>query len=406
MEMNAERHSFLPALRYPKYRLLFYSTIGTNIGRWIETAIGAWLVLELTNSPFLVGLLGACRFASMLSGPFCGTISDRLNRRIILLAAQATYGAAALIIFLLFYYSQLEVWHLFVFTLVGGLVYTFDFSTRYAVAASIVTRKHIVCAVSLLMSGTGIATVLGPLIGGILLEVIGASGSFALITVSFLLSFLLLLPMRIKEPKLPTDESLWQNLITGLQYVRSNKILLSLTLIAALVNLVVFPYWFTLVPIFAHDILHTSASGFGQLMAAIGLGVIIGSLIIGSLPQSVNKGRLLIAVVILWPVILSIFSASHLFLLSVVLLFFSGITQGMAMALIHSILLSNSSEEMRGRVSGIRASAIGTLPLGNLLTGYGASIISAPTMLIINSSVSIAITILVAIWATELFKNQ
>ena len=113
--IRAERHSFLPALQYPKYRLLWFSAIGTYIGRWIETTIGAWLVLELTDSFFLVGLLGACRFASMILGPFCGTISDRLNRRIILLTVQLTYGAAALIIFLLFSSSQLQVWHLFVF---------------------------------------------------------------------------------------------------------------------------------------------------------------------------------------------------------------------------------------------------------------------------------------------------
>jgi len=133
----------------------------------------------------------------MLFGPFCGTLSDRLNRRSILLAVQVTYGTAALIIFLLLYLSRLEVWHLFVFTLVAGLAYTFDFSTRYAIAAGVVKNNHIVSAMSLLMAATGFASVLGPLLGGTLLEGIGASGCFALITASFLLSFLMILPMKI-----------------------------------------------------------------------------------------------------------------------------------------------------------------------------------------------------------------
>ncbi len=177
-------------------------------------------------------------------------------------------------------------------------------------------------------------------------------------------------------------------------------------MLAALVNLFVFPYWYTLVPSFARDILYVSASGFGQLMAAIGLGYFIGSLLLGSLPKSVNKGRLLITVVILWPVILLVFSVSRLFLLSVGLLFLAGFAQGMSMALIQSILLTNSSEEMRGRVSGARAFAIGTLTVGNLLTGYGASLFGAPTMLVINSSASIVITILVALWASEFFIKE
>jgi MFS family permease len=401
-----EPRSLLPAFGYSQYRLLWFSAFATYIGRWIETVVGAWLVLELTNSPLLVGLLGTCRFASMLLGPLFGTLSDRLNRRLILLSVQVIYGTAALIIFLLFYLSQLEIWHLFVFTFFGGLSHAFDYSTRYAVAADIVKNNHLFSAASLLMAITGITSVLGPLLGGTLLEVIGAGGCFAVITFSFLLSFSLLLPMKIETLTPPIHGSIWQNLISGLRYIKSDRVLFSLILIAALVNLFLFPYWFTLLPIFARDILHTSATGFGRLMAAVGLGYFIGSLLTGSLPQYVNKGKLLIIAVMSWPVVLLIFSASRLFLLSITLLISTGVAQGMSMALIQSILLINSSEEMRGRVSGARAFAVGALPLGNLLTGYGASLLGAPTVLIINSSASIVITILITFWASELFKSK
>ncbi len=401
-----EPHSLLPAFGYSQYRLLWFSAFCTNIGRWIETTIGAWLVLGLTNSPLLVGLLGTCRFASMLLGPLFGALSDRFSRRFILLSVQVIYGTAALIIFLLLYLSQLEIWHLFMFTLVGGLSFAFDYSTRYAVAADIVKNNHIFSAASSLMAITGITSALGPLLGGTLLEVIGESGSFALISASFLLSFLLLLPMKIETLAPRIHGSIWQSLISGLLYIRRDRVLFSLILIAALVNLFVFPYLFTLMPIFARDILHTGATGFGQLMAAVGLGYVVGSLLTGSLPQFVNKGKLLIIAVISWPVVLLIFSASHLFLLSVILLVFTGVAQGISMALIQSILLINASEEMRGRVSGTRAFAVGALPLGTLLTGYGAGLLGAPTVLIINSLASIVITIFIAVWASELFRSK
>jgi MFS family permease len=213
--------------------------------------------------------------------------------------------------------------------------------------------------------------------------------------------------MKITAPARPTtQESMWESLVAGLRYIKKDRTLLALILLAALINLFIFPYWFTLMPIFARDILHTGASGYGQLMAAIGLGFAVGPLITASLPSSVNKGKLLIAVTFAWPVVLMIFAVSRLFPLSMVLLVFTGIVQGMAITLIQSLLLMWSSEEMRGRVSGARAFAIGTLPLGNLLTGAGASLWGAPTMLLINVSAAILITILVTIWASELLKRK
>ena len=405
--LASEKYRFLSPWRYPSFRLLFISSLGTYIGRWMETVVGAWLVLELTDSPFLVGLLGACRFAAMLLGPFCGAIADRFDRRRILIVVQVVYAAGALIIMMLFITSQLEVWHLFMFTIVGGLCYTFDFSTRFAAAADIVKNQHLVAAVSLLFVSQGSTTILGPLLGGSLLETIKASGCFALIAGSFLLSFLVLLPLKIAAPSRPTvRESIWKNLVDGFNYIKKDRSLSALLLIAAMVNLFVFPYWFTLIPIFARDILQTGASGYGQLMAAIGLGFAAGPLITALLPYSANRGRLLIVVTIAWPAILIIFATSSLFSLSMVLLILAGTAQGMSMALIQSLLLLKSSEEMRGRVSGARAFAIGALPLGSLLTGAGASAWGAPTILIINSTVAILIIAVITIWASELVRRK
>jgi len=407
IRITAEQRSLFPALGYPQYRFLWISALGAYIGRWIETVVGAWLVLELTNSPFMVGLLGTCRFTSMLLGPFCGTISDRFSRRSVLLVAQLVYATSSFIVLILFAYSQIEVWHLFAFTLIAGTCFTFDFSTRYAIAADIVKSQHIISSTSLLQVAFGVTSIVGPLLGGSLLEVIGASGCFTLVTVSFVLAFAALLPIKIQtQVKLNNYDSIWKNLAKGLRYIKEDRVLFSLILIAALANLFIFPYCYTLIPIFARDVLDTGASGFGQLMAAIGLGAIIGSLITGILPQSANRGKLLIAAMIAWPAILMIFSFSASFYLSLILLIIIGTAQGISMVLIQALLLMRSSKEMRGRVSGARAFAIGALPLGTLLTGYGASLWGAPIVLITNSSASILITIFVAIWASELIRHK
>ncbi len=403
---STERRQFLAAWHYPQFRLLFISSMGTFIGRWMETVVGAWLVLEMTDSPLLVGLLGACRFVSMLLGPFCGTIADRFNRRKILIAVQVVYAVSALIIMALFQTSQLEVWHLFLFTLVGGVSYTFDYSTRHAAAADIVKRHHVVAAISLLFVAQGSTTILGPLLGGSLLEVIGASGCFALVAASFCLSFLSLLPMKIEPPLVPVArESMWQSLVADFRYLGQDRALSALILIAALVNLFVFPYWFTLIPVFARDVLHTGVIGYSQLMAAIGLGNTVGPFLVAIMPYSIRRGRLLVAVTIAWPTMLVLFAFSRLFSLSLIILVVAGLNQGMCMVLIQSLLLMWSTEEMRGRVSGARAFAVGTLPLGNLLTGAGASFWGAPTMLLVNSAVVIVIAIIIFSWASALHKR-
>ena len=406
-QLTSEKHEFAAAWRYPQFRLLFASTFGFYTGKWIETVVGAWLILELTNSPFLVGLLGTCRFAAMLSGPFCGAIADRFNRRQILILAQIVYAISALLIMGLFLTDRLEPWHLFLFTIVGGICATFDYSVRYAVAADIVKSQYLVGAISLLFVSQGSTAILGPLLGGSLLGMIGASGCFALVAGGFLLSFLVLLPMKTAVvPKPTTRESMWQNLVVGFRYIKSDRSLSAMLLIAALANLLVFHYWFTLIAIFARDVLHTGASGYGLLMAAIGLGYTVGPLITAVLPSFTNKGKLLIAATIVWPAVLLIFAVSRIFYFSFALLVFAGIFQGISMALIQSLLLLWSAEEMRGRVSGARAFAVSAAPLGNLLAGAGAGLWGAPITLIASSAIFILLTVLIAIWAFEITKRN
>ena len=392
---------------YPDFRLIWISSLSTYIGRWMETTVGAWLVLQMTDSAFLVGVLGACRFAPMMLGPFCGAISDRYHRRRILLTAQGMYGTASLFVGFLFLTTFLDVWHLFAYVLIGGICHTLDFSTRYAAAADIVKRKHLVAAISLLVLAMGSTSVFGPLLGGNLLEFIKPGGCFMMIFGFFSLSFGLLYAVKIRGTgKSDNRSSMRKDLMDGLRYVKRDPVLFSLVCIAAMVNLFVFPFWFTLLPIFARDILHSTASGYGQLMASIGLGAALGSLLTGSLPESVNKGKLLIAAAIAWPGFLMIFSISRLFPVSVTLLVFAGASQGMAMALIQSMMLMRASEEMRGRVIGARAFAVATLPLGNLIAGSGADLLGTSVTLVIFSSAAILMTVFLALKSPELLKGS
>ena len=403
MVIATERQGFLSAWRYRDYRLLWVCTLGIYIGHWIEAVVVSWLVLELTDSPFLVGLLGACRFIAMFLGPFCGTISDRYDRRHILIVVQLALATASLIMMGLVFSSRLEAWHLFVFALVGSAGFTLNFSTLYPTASDIVKGSHMVSAISSLMVASSVTAIFGPLLGGSLLGIIGGGGCFALMAAGSLGSFFILLPMKvIVSERASGNDSVWQNLVAGLRYIKNDKALLALILLAALANLLILPYRYTLIPLFARDVFNIGAGGYGELLAAVGLGATLGSLATGALPRTLNKGRMLIAISILWPTLLMVVAAIRLLPLSILLLIVAGVAQGISMALIQSLLLLWSSAEMRGRVSGVRAFAISTLPFGNLITGTGASLWGAPLTLFIVSATAILITVLIAIWATQL----
>lgn len=398
---------FLPALSYPQYRLLWLSGLSTWIGRWIETVVGAWLVLELTNSPFLVGLLGTFRFSSMVLGPFCGALCDRISQRSILMAVQIVYATASLTLLALFASSQIRVWHIFAFTFIGGLCYTFDFSTRYSIAASIVHRNHIVSSISIMQVANGATSVIGPLIGGSLLAVIGATGCFLMITTSFIFSLCALVPLKmVQNVRTDNGSSIFGDLLSGLRYIKGDRFLLSLVLLAALINLLIYPYIYTLMPIFSRSTLGIQAGGFGLLMALGGLGTVLGSLTTESWSRFTSQGKLLTGAIMLWPVIFVFLSFTQTFLPAAALFFMAGITQGITMALIQALMLIRSTEEMRGRVSGARTFAISTLSLGNLMHGYEAAVLGVPTAFIANSTVFIVITAFIFFWTPELFRYK
>ncbi|MBI2869897.1 MAG: MFS transporter [Chloroflexi bacterium] len=398
------RSSFFSSLSYPQYRLLFFSTQTTYIGRWMEITVVTWLVLQMTNSPFLVGVLGMTRYASMLLGPFCGALADRFDRRNVLLTIQVVYAAASLVVAALFFTAQLAIWHLFVYVVIAGICYTADCSTRAAVASGLVRREHMVSAVSLVLGSLYITSIVGPLIGGSLFDLIPMSVSFAIITGSFVLSVVSLLGIRPRKEERVNHDSVWRNLVDGLIYIRKDQVLMALMISAALLNLTIFTYWNTLTPLFAREVLGTDAIGYGLLLAAIGTGAGAGSMISAAMSDTRRMYRVYIAATLLWPLVLMVFAGNKLFVLSLVLLVVAGIGHGLCLTVMQSLILLRTAPEMQGRVLGVRAFAIATLTPGNFLAGAGAQAWGVPATLVAESVVFFLATLFITL-RMGLFKQ-
>jgi MFS family permease len=401
------RHGLLAAFHYPNYRYLWGSGLVVFVVYSIYTLVIGWLVLELTNSPSLVGLVAACRFLGTGLGPFFGTLADRFDRRRILIVTRVIASAFALTFVALYYTSLLEVWHIFVLALFGGIVGAFGYTTFSTMLPDTVESRNLSSAVGMQMLGFSTALMIGPAVGGYLYEHIEAGGCFAVIAAAYLFSCLLILPLRLVDKEKPAhQESVWKSLIGGIHYIVKDRSISALIVMVAIANLFVWPCVVSIMPVFARDVLHLEASGLGWLSAAAGLGGLIGAVVASSLGRFKRKGRLIIIALIAWSVFLVFFSSSRSFPISLALLVGVGIFQMSTFTIIQLLLLSWTAGVVRGRVIGVRQLAVVMSPMGSIFLGFGADLWGVATAIMISASACILVTILTALWAPELRRRQ
>ena len=159
-------------------------------------------------------------------------------------------------------------------------------------------------------------------------------------------------------------------------------------------------------PTFARDILSLGPDGLGWLLATGGLGGLIGALVSSSLGHVKYKGRILIAALISWFVLLGIFANLQVLNISLPILLLAGISRTIVITFIQLLLLTWSSKEMHGRMVGARMFAIGMLSVGNTISGFGAGIVGVPVMIMVNVTIGLSIIASVTLWSSELLKRE
>ena len=401
------RQSFLAALRYPAYRYLWGSAVAMGAASSIEMLAVGWLVLEITDSPSMVGLVAALRWVGMGFGPFFGILADRFDRRHTIIVLRLAGSGYALALAVLYFTSLLAAWQIFILVLIGGTLNAYDFTTSNTIVPDTTESQNLSSAVGLMMSGVSISRMVGPLVGGYLFDRLGAGGTFSTIAVLYLVTSAIITPMRIAgRPRLSHPEPIWRSLTGGVRQVVSDRTLLALIIMAAVANLFVFPVVFGIMPVFVRDVLHAEASGLGQLMAIEGLGGLIGALAIMALGKSRHKGSLVFLTLVTWAVFLGIFSGSRLFPVSLMLLAGAGLGRGLTFGMIQLLLLTWAPEEIRGRVMGLRIFAVVTMPLGSILMGVGADLWGVATVILVSTMSCILVTALFAFLIPELRRRQ
>ena len=375
------------ALRHRNYRLFFGGQTISLVGTWMQQVALSWMVYRLTNSVFLLGVMGfVTQIPTFILTPIAGVIADRYPRHRILVITQVLAMLQALILAVLVVTGAITIWHIFVLGIFIGLVNAFDIPIRQAFTVEMIEgREDLGNAIALNSSMFNFARLLGPAIAGILISLIGEGGCFLLNAVSYLAVIISLLAMRIIPRRIEfKNVPVFSELKDGLKYAFGFKPIKHILLLLALVSLTGVPYQL-LMPVFARDIFHGGPRTLGFLVAMSGLGAFSGTIYLAAKKTVIGLGRNIVQATALFGLGIISLSLSRVFWLSLLFTFIAGFGIMVQMAASNTILQTIVDEDKRGRLMSLYTMAfMGTAPLGSLWAGSLASHIGAPYALLIG----------------------
>ncbi len=387
------------ALRHRNFRLFWFGQLISLIGTWMQSIGQAWLVLELTHSAWLLGVVGALQFLPvMLLSLFGGVLADRLPKRKVLLFTQSFAMLQAVLLWALVASGQVQIWHVLVLAALLGLTNSLDMPTRQAFVVEMVGREDLTNAIALNSSLFNMARIVGPGIGGLIIAWLGVAPLFLLNAISFIAVIigLALIDMNhlyalARRPNVSLDtakQSTLQSLREGLAYVIRTPSVLLIIAVVGVISL--FGINFNVIlPLFARDVLHAGPGGFGFISAAFGLGSLFSALWLAWGNNKPSIRQLLIGA-LAFCVLEILFAISHMYMLSLVLIAAVGFSQIAFSATANTTLQTVSPDHLRGRVMSVYMLVFaGTVPLGNLFTGGIAHLFSAPISLLLGGGLSL-----------------
>ena len=374
----------LRALRYRNFRLFFIGQGISLIGTWMQQVAMSWLVYRLTGSALLLGTVGFCaQIPTFLLASFAGVLADRVSRRSLLLCTQTLSMIQAFVLSALVLTGSVRVWHIIAASLFIGMVNGFDIPARQSFFVEMIDRKEdLANAIALNSSVFNGARLIGPAMAGAVIAIVGEGICFFINGLSFLTVIAALYMMRLKARQVPVGATpLWYELREGFAYAYGFTPIRYILIMLAMISLTGMQYT-VLLPVFAREVLHGGAHTFGFLMSASGVGAFAAAVYMASRRSVLGLGRVITIAVAFFGVALIIFSFSHYFWLSLLMLFFTGFASITHVASCNTILQTVADDNKRGRVMSFYTMAfMGTAPVGSLLAGALAGRIGAPDTL-------------------------
>ena len=379
----------LRALHNRNYRMYWSGQLVSMTGSWMQRTAMAWLVLQVTDSPLALGTLTMLQFLPItLFSLVGGVMADRFPKRRVLLITQVGTALQAVALAVLIGSGRVELWHLYVFSIVQGFFQAVDNPTRAAISMELVGREALANAVALNSANFNVSRILGPALAGVLLATVGTAVCFWLNAASYIPIILSLVAMRPSEYHAvppPARGTVASQLAEGLSYALRTPAVFGMLL--GIWTLGTFGFNFmTIIPLLARFVFDAGAEAFGFLSSCLGAGSLVGVLMIAAREEATR--RWLFGGAVAFTVILALVGLSPWYALSAALLFLLGIASINFSATAQTLLQYAAPGQLRGRVMSLYTVLFaGMTPLGALFVGALSETFSVPLAILLSAVV-------------------
>lgn len=400
------------ALRYKEFNIFLLVRFALVFAWSMQFIVIEWQVYSLTKNPLSLGIIGLMEVIPAVSmALFAGHIVDQKEKRNLLIKCIIGFSIISFGLFLLTWPEVVGDWStnsvlygIYFLVFLGGFVRAFIGPTVFSLIALIVPKHAYPNAATWSSSTWQMAAVLGPALAGLSIHWIGVHWSMSLILFFALIALLSILRIKQKPILNPNiGEPIKESLKAGIKFVYNTKSILgalSLDMIAVLFGGAV-----ALLPIYAQDILEVGPEGFGVLRAAPAVGAFLTMIFSAYVPLSKNAGMKLLAAIFGFGICIIVFGVSTIFWISVVALFFSGVTDGVSMVIRQTILQLKTPDEMRGRVASVNSMFVGSSnELGAFESGLTAKLMGTVTAVVFGGTMTL-ITVVVTGMSLPTFRK-
>lgn len=389
----------LSALRHRNYRLYWLGQLSSVLAQNMDGVAQSWLVLELTNSPLLLGLTGlSFAIPTITLTLLGGVIADRADRRRIMIFCQLGSATIFFTLATLVIIQWVALWQVMTLAFLSGCIRAFDRPSRMALLPQMVPKDDIPNAVAVGGTIWQLNRLVGPAVAGLLIYLVGVGPTYYFCFFASLSAVCLWLGIRFEhQPTAVSSGGLLQHMMDGLNFIRKNEIFytfISMTFFNSVFGM----SYLILMPVFARNVLNVGSQGFGFLQSAGGLGALCGVLAVAYFSHSQRKGSQAIGGAVIFGTLLIFFALSQSYPLSLILACALGVASQFYITLINAILQINLPDQLRGRVMGIYGLTWELMPVGGLIAGAIAEYAGAPAAVVVGGSLVAFMALGVAIF--------
>ena len=397
------------AITHKNYRYFWFGQCISLIGTWTQTIGQSWLVLSLTGSPLLLGIVGAMQFLPItFFSLFAGVLTDKFSKKKILVFTQTVSMLLAFILSALVFTHAVKYGYIIALALCLGFCNTLDMPTRQSFIVEIVGKEDLMNAITLNSATFNLARIIGPAIGAMLMAYLGAGWCFLLNGFSFMAVIYGLVHIEAVNyvRKKSSEESMIKEIINGLKYIKNNLVLLETIMLISIMGVFVFNYN-VLIPVFTKNVLHMAEKTYGMLMSALGAGSLIGALLMSFRSKVGPSKKLMIGSSLTIGIMLILTGSSNLYYFTALSLAITGIFNMFFSTTANTTLQINSKDEYRGRVMSVYTLVFaGSAPLGNLFSGFMAEKYGADAVFMISGACTIVLILLLVTWSRLRKKDK